>query len=54
MLIVTVFSAEVARTPRALKRAVSTSPTVYLPRFLRGSATSSRTTRYATRKPIDR
>jgi hypothetical protein len=49
-----VLSAATERTLLTLKRLVSMSARVYLPRFLKGSATSSSTTRYATRKPIER
>jgi hypothetical protein len=37
-----------------LNLAVSISARVYLPKFLKGSATSKSTTRYATRNPIER
>jgi hypothetical protein len=49
-----VLKAAAERTPDVLKRDVSMSARVYLPRFLRGSATSKRTTRYATRNPMER
>jgi hypothetical protein len=54
MLIVSVLSAAAERTLLLLNRDTSMSAMVYLPRLRSGSATSSRTTRYATKKPIER
>jgi hypothetical protein len=45
MLIAMVESAAAERTLGLLNRLASMSATVYLPRFLKGSATSNRTTR---------